>query len=83
LQPRVPLARDQKTVAIIWSLDGTRHRRLTTLELAALQSLIEPEEFLLPDGASDGVWREHIGNLIPSNATTAIAAVMGTTLLLA
>lgn len=81
--PRVLPALDQKTVAIIRSLDGTWHRPFTTLELAALQSLIEPEEFLLLDGASDSVWREHIGNLVPPDAATAIAEVMGTTLLLA
>lgn len=76
-------APDQKTVAIIRSLDGTWHRPFTTLELAALQSLIEPEEHLLLDGMSDSAWREHIGNLVPPDAATAIAEVMGTTLLLA
>jgi hypothetical protein len=76
-------APDQKTVAIIRALDGTWHRPFTTLELAALQSLIEPEEYLLLDGMSDSVWREHIGNLVPPDAATAIAEVMGTTLLLA
>lgn len=74
---------DEKTVAIIRSLDGTWHRPFTTLELAALQSLIEPEEYLILDGMSDSVWREHIGNLVPPNAAQAIADVCGTTLLLA
>jgi site-specific DNA-cytosine methylase len=73
----------EKTVAIIRALDGTWHRPFTTLELAALQSLIEPEEHLLLDGMSDSVWREHIGNLVPPKAATAIGEVMGTTLLLA
>lgn len=81
--PRALPALGQKTVAIIRALDGTWHRPFTTLELAALQSLIEPEEYLLLDGASDSVWREHIGNLVPPAAATAIAEVMGTTLLLA
>ncbi|WP_371765542.1 DNA cytosine methyltransferase [Massilia sp.] len=76
-------APDQKTVAIIRALDGTWHRPFTTLELAAIQSLIEPEEYLLLDGMSDSVWREHIGNLVPPEAACAIAEVMGTTLLLA
>jgi site-specific DNA-cytosine methylase len=76
-------ALDQKTIAIIRSLDGTWHRPFTTLELAALQSLIEPEEYLRLDGMSDSVWREHIGNMVPPDAATAIADVMGTTLLLA
>ena len=83
--PRVDAlpALDQKTVAIIRAIDGTWHRPFTTLELAALQSLIEPEEYLLLDGMSDSVWREHIGNLVPPDAAEAIAGVMGTTLLLA
>lgn len=83
--PRVQAlpALDQKTVAIILALDGTWHRPFTTLELAALQSLIEPEEFLLLDGMSDSLWREHIGNLVPPDAAEAIADVCGTTLLLA
>ena len=76
-------ALDQKMVAIIQALDGTWHRPFTTLELAALQSLIEPEEYLLLDGMSDSLWREHIGNLVPPNAAEAIAGVCGTTLLLA
>jgi hypothetical protein len=73
----------EKTVAIIGALDGTWHRPFTTLELAALQSLIEPEEKLLLDGMSDSVWREHIGNLVPPDAAEAIGDVCGTTLLLA
>ncbi|MFC5510370.1 DNA cytosine methyltransferase [Massilia jejuensis] len=76
-------ALDQKMVAIIQALDGTWHRPFTTLELAALQSLIEPEEYLLLDGMSDSLWREHIGNLVPPDAAEAIAGVCGTTLLLA
>ncbi|MBR7784597.1 DNA cytosine methyltransferase, partial [Undibacterium sp. LFS511W] len=55
----------------------------TTLELAALQSLIEPEEYLELEGLSDSNWRERIGNAVPPDAATAIAEVMGTTLLLA
>jgi hypothetical protein len=74
--------RHQKTVAIIRALDGTWHRPFTTLELAAPQSLIEPEEYLLLDGMSDCVWREHIDNLVPPEAACAIGEVMGTTLLL-
>ncbi|RJF99063.1 DNA cytosine methyltransferase [Noviherbaspirillum saxi] len=83
--PRIDVlpALDQKTVAIIRAIDGTWHRPFTTLELAALQSLIEPEEHLILDGMSDSVWREHIGNLVPPDAAEAIAGVMGTTLLLA
>jgi len=76
-------AMDEKTIAIIQSLDGTWHRPFTTLELAALQSLVEPEEYLELDGLSDSAWRERIGNAVPPAAAEAIAEVMGTTLLLA
>jgi len=80
--PRMPAPSD-KLVAIIRALDGTWHRPFTTLELAALQSLIEPEEYLELDGLSDQAWRERIGNAVPPDAARAIAEVMGTTLLLA
>jgi len=80
--PRLPAA-NEKVVAIIRALDGTWHRPFTTLELAALQSLIEPEEYLELDGLSDQAWRERIGNAVPPDAAVAIAEVMGTTLMLA
>lgn len=80
--PRMPTATDRLT-CIITSLDGTWHRPFTTLELAALQSLVDPEEQLELDGLSDQSWRERIGNAVPPAAAEAIAHVMGTTLLLA
>ncbi len=80
--PRIPAASD-KLVAQIRALDGTWHRPFTTLELAALQSLVDPEEYLELDGLSDSDWRERIGNAVPPGAAEAIAGVMGTTLLLA
>lgn len=80
--PRIPRARDKMT-AIIRALDGTWHRPFTTLELAVLQSLVEPEEQLLLDGLSDQAWRERIGNAVPPDAAEAVGEVMGTTLLLA
>jgi len=80
--PRMPAPND-KLVARIRSLDGTWHRPFTTLELAALQSLIEPEEQLELDGLSDSAWRERIGNAVPPAAAKAIADEMGRTLLLA
>ncbi|AOZ06745.1 DNA cytosine methyltransferase [Cupriavidus malaysiensis] len=46
--PRLPLAND-KLVAVIRALDGTWHRPFTTLELAALQSLIDPAELWSAD----------------------------------
>ncbi len=80
--PRMPEASERLT-CVIESLDGTWHRPFTTLELAALQSLVEPEELFELDGLSDQAWRERIGNAVPPAAAEAIAHVMGTTLLLA
>lgn len=80
--PRIPAADDRMT-CIIRSLDGTWHRPFTTLEKAALQSLVEPEEQLILDGLSDKDWSERIGNAVPPKAAEAIGHVMGTTLLLA
>lgn len=80
--PRIPAVNDRLT-CIITSLDGTWHRPFTTLELAAIQSLVEPEEQFELDGLSDQAWRERIGNAVPPDAAEAIADVMGTTLLLA
>lgn len=44
--PRLPEA-DDKLVTIIRALDGTWHRPFTTLELAAIQSLYDPEQHLI------------------------------------
>lgn len=80
--PRLPEPND-RLACVIRALDGTWHRPFTTLELAALQSLVDPEEQLELDGLSDSAWRERIGNAVPPAAAQAIAEVMGTTLLLA
>lgn len=80
--PRLPGAREN-VVCRIQSLDGTWHRPFTTLELAALQSLVDPEEKLELDGLSDQAWRERIGNAVPPAAARAIAEEMGRTLMLA
>lgn len=80
--PRIPQDADQ-VVAIIQALDGTWHRPFTTLELAALQGLVEPEEHLELAGLSDSDWRERIGNAVPKPAAKAIGSVLGETLLLA
>jgi len=74
---------NENIVAMIRSLDNTWHRPFTTLELAALQGLIEPEEYLELEGMADIAWRERIGNAVPPPAAQAIASVMGKTLLLA
>lgn len=75
-----------RMVCRILALDGTWHRPYTTLELAALQSIIDPEDAWVPwqlDGESDQAWRERIGNAVPPDAAQAIAEVIGETLLLA
>lgn len=74
---------DDRLIAVIRALDGTWHRPFTTLELAALQSLIDPDDIFAFDGQSDSSWRERVGNAVPPDAAAAIAGVMGTTLLLA
>jgi hypothetical protein len=84
-----------KLVCRIQALDGTWHRPFTTLELAALQTFIDPEEWFAPDGPgargepfvlegeSDQRWREGIGNAVPRKAAKAIGQIMGQTILLA
>ncbi len=85
--PRMPAATDH-LVAMILAEDNTWHRPFTTLELAALQSLFDPEDpaealaFGLA-GESDQTDREQIGNAVPSDAAQAMASEMGRTLLLA
>lgn len=76
-------AANEHLLAVIRALDGTWHRPFTTLELAALQGLVDPEEQLELDGLSDSDWRERIGNAVPPPAAQAIASVMGHALLLA
>ena len=60
---------------IILALDGTWHRPMTTLELAALQSLPVggPGAWLVLDGRNAGHWRERIGNAVPADTAEAIA----------
>lgn len=95
---RMPAA-DERLTCVIRSLDETWHRPFTTLELAALQSMFDPEDIwqlceetgalrqvagpFRLHGSNDGAWRERIGNAVPRAAGKAIADVMGHTLLLA
>jgi site-specific DNA-cytosine methylase len=70
-------------VPIIEAVDGTWHRPLTTLELAALQGIparVNDEPLKL---AGDNIarWRKRIGNAVPVQAGTAIAATILTALL--
>lgn len=81
--PRLPAATEQ-LVAVIRSLDGTWHRPFTTLELAALQGLYDPdsEVVMAMDSGSDSAAREHIGNMVPRQAASAIAEEIGRAILL-
>jgi len=80
--PRVPDAGD-RLVAVIRSLDNTWHRPFTTLELAALQGLVTPDELVELEGESHSAWRERIGNAVPVQAAAAVASEMGRAILLA
>jgi len=84
--PRIP--KDNETLdppPVIISLDGTWHRPLTTLELAALQGLpvIINGKPLILAGNSDQRWREAIGNMVPPPAARAMAEVVLHALLVA
>lgn len=67
---------------VLPTADGTWHRPLTTLELAALQGLpteIDGQPLTLA-GRSATAWRERIGNAVPVPAALAIARQMLLTL---
>lgn len=61
---------------VIEAADGTWHRPMTTLELAALQGFpVRDEktgEWLVLDGESHGQWREWIGDAIPVDTAEAM-----------
>ena len=80
--PYAPKDRPKKTPIII-AEDGTWHRPMSTLELAALQGA--PWEVFVdrPFRQSDSKNREHIGNGVPVAAAQAVAEEMVMTLLLA
>lgn len=72
--PRKPPAEPR----VIIAADGTWHRPLTTLELAALQGMPidvrgRPLELF---GTSQSAWRERIGNAVPPPTARAIAEQM-------
>lgn len=70
---------------LIVAADGTWHRPLTTLELAALQGF--PTTLggapLVLHGTGSSAWRERIGNAVPPPAARAIAEQMLLTLVCA
>lgn len=72
--PRIP-DDNNRGIWLIISEDGTWHRPITTLEMAALQGL--PLTYadgnpLVLAGNSEQRWREHIGNMVPPPTATAI-----------
>lgn len=83
--PPIDLANKRPTYLVIRAADGTWHRPMTTLELAALQGF--------PVRAADGSWlvlggsqadqREHVGNAVPPPAAEAIGLQCRATLLAA
>lgn len=77
--PRKP----PKEAPVIIAADGTWHRPLTTLELAALQGIptIVDGQPLRLAGHSTSAWRERIGNAVPPPAARAIAERMLVTLM--
>jgi len=90
-QDSLPAPTD-KLVCRISALDGTWHRPFTTLELAALQSLYDPDDYaeaeergehFQMDGNSDSAHRERIGNAVPRKAARAMGEVIGQAILLA
>jgi site-specific DNA-cytosine methylase len=74
---------EDRLVAVIIALDGTWHRPFTTLELAALQDLVDPEDLSPFFGNSDQRHREAVGNAVPPGAAEAVGYVIGQALLLA
>lgn len=90
--PRALPAADDRLVCRITALDGTWHRPFTTLELAALQSIYDPDDYAEAEergehfqmyGNSDSAHRERIGNAVPRKAARAMGEVIGQAILLA
>lgn len=80
--PPIDLASKRPIHLVIRAADGTWHRPMTTLELAALQGfpLRRDGEWIVLTGASAGAWRERIGNAVPPPAAEAIARSCAATL---
>lgn len=80
--PRIPSETESGTWVII-AEDGTWHRPLTTLELAALQGMpmLWHGAPLRLAGNSEATWREHIGNGVPVQTAKAMGDMVLATLL--
>lgn len=75
-------------VAVIIARDGTWHRPFTTLDLACLQSIIDPEEVMNSEGdlllgANQEDLRLWIGNAVPAASAKGMADTIGEVLLMA
>lgn len=80
LKPTSPIA-SASGVPVVIAADGTWHRPLTTLELAALQGfpmVVDGKPLVLAGDpkSSSTAWRERIGNAVPPPAAKAIAEQM-------
>lgn len=73
--PPIDLTSKRPTHLVIRAADGTWHRPMTTLELAALQGfpVRNDDGSWLALGGSQAEMREHIGNAVPPPAAEAIA----------
>ena len=80
--PEVDLEVKRPTHLVIAAADGTWHRPMTTLELAALQGFPTTVEGapLVLDGKAHAAWRERIGNAVPPPTAYAIAMSCAATL---
>lgn len=83
--PRIPEDNERPDPPpVIIALDGTWHRPLTTLELAALQGFplrLKDGRPLVLAGKSDAKWRERIGNAVPPETARVIAEQIALALL--
>ncbi len=82
LGDHLDLASKKPRHVVIVAADGSWHRPMTTLELAALQGFpttLNGEPLVL-DGKNHGDWRERIGNAVPPPAAFAIAQECAATL---
>ena len=82
LGPHVDLSKRTPMHLIIASADGSWHRPMTTLELAALQDFpteVDGKPLVLDGGNSKG-WRERVGNAVPPGTARAIALSCAATL---
>lgn len=85
---RLP-SQEESLCAVIIARDGTWHRPYTTLDLACLQSIIDPDDVaagrdfsLLGTNNSENV-RLWIGNAVPAHAARSIGNVVGEVLIMA